>query len=124
MSLLNRQSRRNTYAQRKKSAAEPSSRQRRSSANRRKTKEAPKKTRRSPKLRLPSVHVSAKGFLRLVRWSALLAVAALFLYGAAVGLVKAWNFCTTISYFSIDLFCVVVKNQITTADFLDECGLS
>ena len=123
MSLLNRQSRRNTYAQRKKSAAEPSSRQRRSSANRRKTKEAPKKTRRSPKLHLPSVHVSAKGFLRLVRWSVLLAVAALFLYGAAVGLVKAWNFCTTSAYFTIEKVSVEGNKQIKTADILEECGI-
>ncbi len=122
MSFLNRSSRRNAYAQRKKSAAESASRQRRSSANRKKVKEAPKRTRRSS-LRLPSVHVSAKGFLRLIRWTALLAVAGVFLYGAAAGLVKAWHFCTTSEYFTIESVSVTGNSQIRTEDILEQCGI-
>ncbi len=123
MSFLNRPSRRNSYAQKRKSAAESSPRQRRSGANRKKLKEAPKKSRRSSSMRLPSVHVSAKGFLRLIRWSLLFALAGVFIYGAAAGLVKAWNFCTTSAYFTIQNVSVTGNSQIKTADILEACGI-
>lgn len=69
------------------------------------------------------MHVSAKGILCLIRWSALLALVGVFLYGAAAGLVKTWHFCTTSAYFTIQNVSVKGNSQIKTADILEKCGI-
>ena len=123
MSLLNgNRSRRNAYAQRRKSAADSPSRGRSSGGNRRKAPER-KKASRGPKLKLPSLHVSSRGVLGLLRWTAGLAVVAVILFGAASGLVKAYNFCTTSDYFAVTDIRVTGNSQLKTEDILEACGL-
>ena len=123
MSLLNgNRSRRNAYSQRRKSAAESPSRTRSSGGNRRRTVEK-KKPSRARKLKLPALHISSQGVLRLLRWTAGLVVAGLFLFGAAAGLVKAYHFCTTSDYFTITDITVSGNSQLRTEDILEACGL-
>ena len=75
MSLLGggSRSRRNSYAQRRRSAPETQKRTGKSGVNRRKSTDTDRKKKRRTKLRLPSVHVSSRGVFLVVR--ALLALA-------------------------------------------------
>ncbi|WP_418764459.1 cell division protein FtsQ/DivIB [Mailhella sp.] len=123
MSLLNgHRSRRNSYAQRKKSVADAPSRARKTGGNRRKNVEK-KKSKRGLHLRLPSVRVSSRGVLLLIRWVLALSLVGLFFFGAGVGLIKAYNFCTTSDYFAITDIRVTGNSQIKTEDILQACGL-
>lgn len=124
MSLLNgNRSRRNSYSQRRKSAAEPASRARKSGSNRRKSLEPKKKSGRGLKLPLPSFHISSRAVLVLVRWGLALSLIGLFFFGAGAGLIKAYNFCTTSDYFAITSIRVTGNAQVKTEDILDACGL-
>lgn len=124
MSLLGGgRSRRNSYSQRRKSVAEAPSRSRKSGANRRKTADQGKKAKRRPKINLPSFHVSSRGVLLAVRAVLALALVGLFFLGAGMGLVKAYNFCTTSRYFAITSIEVTGNSQVKTEDILEACGL-
>ena len=123
MALTNgNRSRRNTYAQKRKSAADTPSRSRRSGGNRRKSAEPARKSSR-PRLKLPAVHVSGRGIVRVLRWTMALALVAVFFYGAGTGLIKAYNFCTTSDYFAIREITVTGNSQVKTDDILKVCGL-
>lgn len=124
MSLLNgNRSRRNSYAQRRKSAAESPVRSRKSGGNRRKSPAQEKKRSRRSGLSLPSVHVSSRSVLRLLRWMLALSLVGLFFFGAGIGLIRAYNFCTTSDYFAITDIRVTGNSQVKTADILQACDL-
>ena len=124
MSLLNgNRSRRNSYAQRRKSAAETPSRTRKSGGNRRKSAAPAQKSKRLPRLNLPSVRISSRGVLLALRVVLALALVGLFFFGAGIGLVKAYNFCTTSDYFAVTDIRVTGNSQVKTEDILNACGL-
>ena len=124
MSLLNgNRSRRNSYAQRKKSVADSPMRARKSGGNRRKTTDQGKKNKRRSRLHLPAVHVSLRGVLILLRGIAALSLVGLLFFGAWTGLIKAYNFCTTSDYFAITSITVTGNSQVKTEDILKACEL-
>ena len=124
MSLLNgNRSRRNSYSQRRKSAAETPPHTRKSGANRRKSADQGRKAKRAPRLNLPSVHVSGRGVLLVLRVMLALALVGLFFFGAGAGLIKAYNFCTTSDYFAVTEINVTGNSQVKTEDILNACGL-
>lgn len=124
MSLLGGgRSRRNSYSQKRRSVTEVPSRSRRSGVNRKKSVERPKKTKLRPGVSLPSIHVSSRGVFLVVRGLLALALVGLFFLGAGIGLVKAYNFCTTSRYFSITDIKVTGNSQVKTEDILEACGL-
>ncbi len=125
MSLLGggSRSRRNSYAQRRRSAPETQKRSGKSGVNRRKSTDTDRKKKRRTKLRLPSVHVSSRGVFLVVRALLALALVGLFFLGAGMGLVKAYDFCTTSRYFAITDIEVTGNSQVKTADILEVCGI-
>lgn len=125
MALTNgNRSRRNSYAQKRKSAAEAPSRLKKTGGgNRRKAPERERKTPRRSRLRLPSLHISAGGTVRVLRWVLAISLVACLFYGAGVGLIKAYDFCTTSEYFAVTDITVTGNSQVKTDDILKVCGL-
>lgn len=125
MALTNgNRTRRNSYAQKRKSAAETPSRLKKSSGgNRRKAPERERKTSRRSSLRLPSLHISARGTVRVLRWVLAISLVGCLFYGAGVGLIKAYHFCTTSEYFAVTDITVTGNSQVKTDDILKVCGL-
>ncbi len=125
MSLLNgNRSRRNSYSTRRKSAVETPARSRRAGANRKKSPDQGRsRAKRRPLLRLPAVHVSARGVFFALRIVLALSLVGLFFFGAGVGLIKAYNFCTTSDYFAVTDIRVIGNSQVKTEDILNACGL-
>jgi len=123
MSLLNRNSRkRNAYASNRRSAEEARSRTK--SGGNRKTRSSSKggKTRKT-KRTFPALRLSLRGVLRFLGWASAMAFVGLILFGGAVGFLKAYQFCTTSSYFAVTNISVTGNLQVKTADILNACGL-
>ena len=77
----------------------------------------PKKSARKKKrkgFKLPSLPFSSQGFWRFMRWSIALSLVGFLMFGAAVGLLKAWRFCVTSPYFAITDIQVSGNSQVKT----------
>ena len=86
----------------------------------------PKKPSRRKKRKgfsLPSLPFSSQGFWRFLRWLIALSLIGFLMFGAAVGLLKAWRFCVTSPYFAITDIQVSGNSQVKTPEVLDICGI-
>ena len=87
----------------------------------------PKKSSRKKKrkgFKLPSLPFSSQGFWRFMRWSIALSLVGFLMFGAAVGLLKAWRFCVTSPYFAITDIKVSGNSQVKTPEVLEICGIA
>jgi len=86
----------------------------------------PKKSVRRKKRKgfsLPSLPFSSQGFWRFMRWVIAFSLIGFLMFGAAVGLMKAYLFCVTSPFFAITDIQVTGNDQMKTADILAICGI-
>ncbi len=122
MSLINNRSRRNAYTKKKRKPDEKEERRNNSGANRK--KRAGEKTEGKKRFfPLPALRINAKSGFVFLRWMLSLSLVGLFFFCAGTGLIKAYNFCTTSSYFAISNIEVTGNLQVKTEDILKICGL-
>ncbi|MBQ4076216.1 MAG: FtsQ-type POTRA domain-containing protein [Mailhella sp.] len=97
----------------------------RKKGNVKKAAEAKKPSRKKKRrgLSLPSLPFSSQGFWRFLRWSLALSLIGFLMFGAAVGLLKAWRFCVTSPYFAITDIQVSGNSQVRTSEVLEICGI-
>lgn len=108
------------------SAASSGSKNVRKKGNVRKDAEPKKASRRKKRKRfsLPSLPFSSQGFWRFMRWSIALSLIGFLMFGAAVGLLKAYRFCITSPYFAITDIRITGNAQVKAADVLKACGIA
>jgi len=122
-----RKSRRNSYSSTRRSVSEAETSPRKANARRRngdtkkngETKKSAKRRKRSGL----SFRISLRGIWRALRWVFLLALVAFIIFGAGLGMMKAYRFCTTSDSFAITEIKVSGNVQVRTGEILDICGL-
>ena len=125
-----RKNRRVPYEPKRRSSAASSAAEKTGKAgvrkNVRKT-DGTKKTSRRKKRKgfaLPSLPFSSQAFWRVFRWVIALSLIGFLMFGAAVGLLKAWRFCVTSPFFAITEIKVSGNVQVSTPEILSTCGIS
>ncbi|MBQ4615647.1 MAG: FtsQ-type POTRA domain-containing protein [Mailhella sp.] len=98
----------------------------RGKGNVRKGTEPKKSTRRKKRkgFSLPSLPFSSQGFWRVMRWGFGLSLIAFLMFGAAIGMLKAYRFCTTSPYFAVTEVRVSGNSQVSTPEVLKVCGIA
>ena len=123
-----RKNRRVPYEPKRRSSAASSAAQGAKGSGRknvRKAGEAKKPSRRKKRkgFSLPTLPFSSQAFWRVLRWAIALSLIAFLMFGAAVGLLKAYRFCVTSPFFAITEIHVSGNVQVSTAEVLATCGI-
>jgi cell division protein FtsQ len=127
MAVSSERKRRNSYSSTRRSGSEAETPSRKANARRKNgdskksgdTKKGSKRRKRSGF----SFRISLRGIWRALRWAFLLALVALIIFGAGIGMLKAYRFCTTSDSFSITDIKVSGNAQVKTGEILGICGL-
>lgn len=127
MAVSSERKRRNSYSSTRRSGSEAETPPRKANARRKNgdskksgdTKKGSKRRKRSGF----SFRISLRGIWRALRWVFLLALVALIILGAGIGMLKAYRFCTTSDSFAITDIRISGNSQVKTGEILGICGL-